>query len=122
MKKSAARPPDGSFDRARELARHELAERKFFEEEMLNQIDSEFAESIGGVVQRLEWASEAGNVTSGFTRDDRSYLDDAQFSVSPGQLLGPIPIVEKMAAASGGRRSESDAGTYNALWHRSLGQ
>lgn len=62
---------------------------------MLSQLESEFADSIGGVLQRLELAVYGGRVVAGFTRDDRAYLGGAS-SVSPDGLLGPIPIVEKM--------------------------
>ncbi|KQZ26528.1 hypothetical protein ASD50_03735 [Mesorhizobium sp. Root552] len=88
--------PDATFDRALELARYELAERKSTEEEMLDQIESEFFAGIGGVLQRLELAVEGERVVAGFTQDDRSYLDGAYYSVAPGASLGPIAIVEKM--------------------------
>jgi hypothetical protein len=95
-KKPVPDDPDGPFERALEVARHELAERKSTEEEMLRQIDSEFVDSIGGVLQRLELGLEGDKVVAGFTQDDRSYLDGASYSVAPGTMLGPIPIVEKM--------------------------
>jgi len=94
--KPVAATPDAPFDRALELARHELAERKSTEEEMLEQIESEFVAGIGGVLQRLELAVEGGRVFAGFTQDARNYLDGAYYSVAPNALLGPIPIVEKM--------------------------
>ena len=87
---------DQIFERDLEGARHDLAERKATEEEMLSQLESEFADSIGGVMQRLELAVYEGDVVAGFTRDDRNYLDGASYSVAPDTLLGPIPIVEKM--------------------------
>lgn len=88
--------PDAAFNRELEVARHGLAERKSTEEEVLREIESKFAEGIGGVLQRLELAVDQGHVIAGFTQDDRSYLDGASHSVAPGALLGPIPIVEKM--------------------------
>lgn len=95
-RKPAAPTEDGRFERDLEVARHDVAERKITEEELLSQIESEFAETIGGVLQRLELAVSGDRVFAGFTRDDRSYLDGASYSVTPGTLLGPIPIVEKM--------------------------
>ncbi len=92
----AAPTKDGHFERDLEVARHDVAERKITEEELLSQIDSDFAESIGGVLQRLELAVSAGKVVAGFTRDDRNYLDGASYSVTPGKFLGPIPIVQQM--------------------------
>ncbi len=94
--KPAPTTADGTFARDLEIARHDLAERKATEEEMLSTIESEFAESIGGVLQRLELSVCGGRVVAGFTRDDRSYLDGASYSVAPGALLGAIPIVERM--------------------------
>lgn len=44
---------------------------------MLHQIESEFVDSIGGVLQRLELGLEGRKVVAGFTQDDRSYLDGA---------------------------------------------
>ncbi|BCG73360.1 hypothetical protein MesoLj113a_45180 [Mesorhizobium sp. 113-1-2] len=93
--KPISETPDGAFDRTLELARHDLAERKSTEEQMLEEIESEFFGSIGGVLQRLELAVDDGQVVAGFTHDDRPYLD-VHYSVAPGKLLGPIPIVEKM--------------------------
>ena len=87
---------DGIFERDFEVARHDIAERKATEEEMLNQLESAFADSIGGVLQRLELTVCGGRMVAGFTRDDRSYFDGASYSVAPGTLLGPIPLVEKM--------------------------
>jgi hypothetical protein len=94
--KPASPTEDGRFERDLEVARHDIAERKITEEELLSRIDSEFAQSIGGVLQRLELAVSGDRVFAGFTRDDRSYLDGASYSVTLGTLLGPIPIVEKM--------------------------
>lgn len=88
--------PDSGFQRVLEVARHDLAERKSTEEEMLRQIESDFADSIGGVLQRLELGLDGSQVVAGFTQDDREYLDGASYSVAPGTLLGPIPVVEKM--------------------------
>ncbi|MBY0361947.1 MAG: hypothetical protein K2X45_08565 [Phreatobacter sp.] len=85
-----------SFDKEIELARHDIADKKITEEEMLLEIESEFATSIGGVLQKLELSLDGGRVVAGFTRDDRPYLDGASYSVAPGTHLGPVPIVEKM--------------------------
>ncbi|WP_174247481.1 hypothetical protein [Methylocapsa sp. S129] len=87
---------DTTFEQQLEISRHDVAERKSVEEEMLRQIESEFATSIGGVLQRLELGVEDGRVVAGFTHDDRPYLDGASYTVTPGTLLGPIAIVEKM--------------------------
>jgi hypothetical protein len=87
---------DDIFERDLEIARHDVAERKSTEQEMLGQIDSEFSDSIGGILQRLELAVLGRRVVAGFTRDDRPHLDGATYSVAPGTLLGPVPIVEKM--------------------------
>lgn len=92
----ASHTDDGAFKRALEVSRHDLAERKIAEEEMLRQIDSEFVDSIGGVLQRLELSIDNRNVIAGFTRDDRNYMDGRSYSVTPETLLGPLPIVEKM--------------------------
>ena len=62
---------------------------------MLRQIDSEFADSIGGVLQRLESTVVDGQAAAGFTRDDRGRLYGRSYTVTPGTLLGPIPIAEK---------------------------
>lgn len=94
--KPAPATADGISERELEVAHHDVAERKATEEEMLSQIDSDFATSIGGVLQRLELAVRGGRVVAGFTRDDRPYFDGASYSVALGTLLGPIPIVEKM--------------------------
>lgn len=88
--------PDAFFDRELELARHDVAEKKATEEEMLLKIDSELMESIGGVLQRLELSAHDGQVQAGFTRDDRDYLNGACFSVAPDTHLGPVPIVQRM--------------------------
>ena len=87
---------DGAFDQELEVSRHDVSERKSTEEEMLRQINSEFADSIGGVLQRLELTVVDGQVVAGFTRDDREYIDSTSYTVTPGTLLGPIPIVERM--------------------------
>ena len=95
-KKPAPKTEDGVFEKEVELARHELAERKVTEEEMLRQIESEFAEGIGGVLQRLELSLDNGKVVAGFTQDDRTYIGGASYTVSLSGHLGPIPVVEKM--------------------------
>jgi hypothetical protein len=87
---------DATFEQQLEISRHDVAERKSVEEEMLRGIESEFAASIGGVLQRLELGMEDGRVVAGFTHDDRPYLDGASYTVTPGTVLAPIPIVEKM--------------------------
>jgi hypothetical protein len=87
---------DIEFERAREISRLDLAKKKIVEEEMLKQIESDFAASIGGVLQRLELGLDGGEVVAGFTRDDRPYLEGAHVSVAEGAQLGPIPMVEKM--------------------------
>lgn len=94
--KPASQTDDGAFEKDLEVSRHDIAERKTTEEEMLHQIDSEFVESIRGVLQRLELSIDNGNVVAGFTRDDRDYMEGSSYSVAHGTLLGPIPIVEKM--------------------------
>lgn len=95
-RKISERPAPTTAERELEVAHYDVAERKATEEEMLSQIDSDFATSIGGVLQRLELAVCGGRVVAGFTRDDRPYLDGASYSVAVGTLLGPIPILEKM--------------------------
>ncbi|KAB2688938.1 hypothetical protein [Brucella tritici] len=113
--KPALQADDGAFEKALEVSRHDLAERKVTEEEMLHQIDSEFAESIGGVLQRLELSSANGNVIAGFTRDDCDYMEGGSYSVAPGTLLGPIPIVERMGrrvrrpGSTGSRKDGSES-------------
>src|SRR5262249_734372 len=73
---------DASFERHFEVENHGLAERKSTEEEMLCQIEADFAKSIGGVLHRLELTVEGGRVVAGFTQDDRKYiLDGASYSV-----------------------------------------
>ncbi len=91
---------DGHFERDLELSRHYVAERKSTEQEMLDQIDSEFACSIGGVLQRLELAVRNETVVAGFTRDDRVYLDGGRCSATSEHLLTSIPIVEVMGRAN----------------------
>lgn len=97
----AHKPPHAgigdSFERDLEVANHELAERKATEEGMLQEIESEFVEGIGGVLQRLELALIDGSVVAGFTHDDRQYvMNSASYSVTRDSLLGPVPIIEKM--------------------------
>lgn len=94
--KLATATADDISERELQIAQHDVAERKATEEEILSEIDSDFAASIGGVLQRLELARSGRRVVAGFTRDDRPYLDAASYSVAPRTLLGPIPIVEKM--------------------------
>lgn len=94
--RKTARSGDGAFEKSLEVARHDVAERKLTEEEILSEIDSEFAASIGGVLQRLELSIYDGQVVSGFTRDDRPYMLGTSYTVTPGTLLGPVPIIEKM--------------------------
>ena len=84
------------FESESELAKLDTDDKELIEEEMLLEIESEFATSIGGVLQKLELSLNSGQVVAAFTRDDRPYLDGANYSVSPGAHLGPIPIVEKM--------------------------
>jgi hypothetical protein len=84
------------FESKSELANLDTADKKMIEEEMLLKIESEFATSIGGVLQKLELSLDSGRVVAAFTRDDRPYLDGASYSVAPGAHLGPIPLVEKM--------------------------
>lgn len=87
---------DAAFEHELSQARHDIAEKKSTEEEMLLRIESEFAKGIGGVLQRLELGLDGDKVVAGFTQDDRSYLSDVSFSVTLHGHLGPIPIVEKM--------------------------
>ncbi len=95
---AAGRPVDGDmeFDRAEEISRLEMADKKIVEEEMLKQIESELVRGIGGVLQRLELGLDGDQIVAGFTQDDRPYLEGASVSVAKDALLGPIPIVEKM--------------------------
>ncbi|MUT27049.1 MULTISPECIES: hypothetical protein [Mesorhizobium] len=94
--RKASSTADGAFEKSLEVARHDVAERKLTEQEMLRQIESEFAESIGGVLQRLELSIYDGQVVSGFTCDDRPYMHGTSCNVTQGTFLGPVPITEKM--------------------------
>jgi hypothetical protein len=95
---AAGRPVDGDmeFDRAEEISRLEMADKKIVEEEMLKQIESEFVRGIGGVLQRLELGLDGDQIVAGFTQDDRPNVEGASVSVAKDALLGPTPIVEKM--------------------------
>jgi hypothetical protein len=84
------------FDRAEEISRLEMADKKIVEEEMLKQIESEFVRGIGGVLQRLELGLDGDQIVAGFTQDDRPNVEGASVSVAKDALLGPTPIVEKM--------------------------
>ncbi len=80
-----------------EASKHDLAEKRTTEEELLLKIESEFVQSIGGVLQRLELGLHNHRVVAGFTQDDRPYLERCRISVSkPPAVLGPIKIIEKM--------------------------
>jgi hypothetical protein len=79
-----------------EVARHELADKKLVEEKMLESVESEYLDTIGGVLQRIELVNNNGNVSVGYTQDDRRYLSETTFSVSTAGALAPIPIVETM--------------------------
>lgn len=87
---------DPEFERSLSLALDDLAERKAVEEGMLREIEASYAESVGGVLQRLELATDGNTVEAGFTQDDRPYLESAYSSIAIGTCLGPIPIVERM--------------------------
>lgn len=87
---------DRDFEKNLELSRHDTAEKKIVEEEMLDCIEREYLDSIGGVLQKLEIAEQNGAVRYAFTRDDRPYLDAGSASASHSALLVPIEIVERM--------------------------
>jgi hypothetical protein len=69
-KKPIQRTPGASFERNVEIEKHDLAERRSTEEAMLRGIESDFATSIGGVLQRLELFVEGGRVIAGFTQSE----------------------------------------------------
>jgi len=99
-KKAPQDTEDGVFEKELAAAKAGIAEQKWTEAHMLQQIDTLSVELIGGVLQRLELAEENGVVYAAFTHDDRDYLGDTSVSVANGALLGPIPIVQKMGLDS----------------------
>lgn len=96
LKTSHSAHSDEKFEQQVEVGRHDVALSKSTEDEMLNAIDAESVEGIGGVLQRMELALDGSMVTVGFTHDDRDYLSGTAYTVTPGALLGPVPIVQRM--------------------------
>ncbi|MEW5424174.1 hypothetical protein HNS03_19835 [Amorphus sp. 3PC139-8] len=86
---------DAHFELQLEKARHESADNKAVEEETLAQIESEFAQGVGGILQKMEAFEVGGRTSISFTRDDRQHiLDGLPAAGRPG--LGYVPIGEKM--------------------------
>ena len=74
------------------MARHNDADKKHIEEEALRKIESEYQNSVGGYLQKLEvYPLEAGGAVS-YTRDTRSnVLSDLP---EAGPNLGYMPVGE----------------------------
>lgn len=86
---------DAAFEFHLEKERHASADSRAIEDETLMKMESEFAQGVGGVLQKMEAFEIGGSTVIGFTRDDRAYILDQLPTVGqPG--LGYIPIVQKM--------------------------
>lgn len=86
---------DAHFELQLEKARHESADNNAVEDETLAQIENEFANGVGGILQKMEAFEVGGRTSISFTRDNGQHiLDGLPVIGRPG--LGYVPIGEKM--------------------------
>lgn len=85
---------EDKFECDLQMARHNDADKKHIEEEALRKIESEYQDSVGGYLQKLEvYPLEAGGAVS-YTRDTRSnVLSDLP---EAGPNLGYMPVGERL--------------------------
>lgn len=78
-----------------ERAHHHTAVKKYVENSMLQTLDDELRETVGGVLQKAElYLLRNGASHLAFCRDDRQHMLDGLPSV--GHRLGYVPVVERM--------------------------
>jgi hypothetical protein len=94
---------DASFEHDKAVAHHDVAEKKAVEEQMLRRIESEFAESIGGVMQRLELMMDGDEICAAFSQDDRPFRAGNSFTLASEGPLVPTPTVEQAGLYRGKR-------------------
>lgn len=90
---------DPKFKHELEQARHDIALTKIAQERLQRQIENEFAEGVGGTLQKLEvYLVEGQKAVISFSRDDRSDILKSLPSVGEGNKeLGYCPITEGMS-------------------------
>ncbi|MFK2876393.1 hypothetical protein [Rhodanobacter hydrolyticus] len=83
------------LDNDLEKARLHLASRKTVEQAVINEINNEFRETVGGVLQKMEiYAVEVNRAVAGFTRDSKDFNID--MLPAAADRLGYIPILQNM--------------------------
>lgn len=85
---------DGRFIFDLEFSRHESADKKSIEEEVLAIAESVDVKDVGGVIQKMEAYNINGKTLIAFSRDRTSDLLDGLPMV--GDQLGYLPVLEKM--------------------------
>jgi len=82
-------------DRKLEVARHENADKKSIEQQVLDELASEFRQTVGGVLEKAEviTTDDSSGVVS-FSRNDQVHVLDALPLV--GKKLMYMPISERM--------------------------
>jgi hypothetical protein len=92
---SKGKDSETSFESELESARLDVADRKYVEQLVLDQIDSEEKATVGGVMQKLEiFGTDGHRGVASFSRDTTDFPVDAL--PWAGDELAYLPIVQEM--------------------------